>query len=93
MGKPLNVPIPSSIATGAEVRVPPNTYVITLYFSLIGTAAMTVQFEYSGDGVNWTNAGAALSANGFRTITDRVKFVRADTTAHTSGDARGRLVI
>lgn len=93
MGKALTVPVPQSVTGGTPVRVPPNTYVLTLYLDVIGAASLTVQFQYSGDGVVWHNAGGTLTADGFRTVVDRAAFVRAQTTIYASGAARGTLVI
>ncbi len=96
-GKVFDIPIPTSVATGVAVPVPPYDGSLTVYLELVGAAAMTVQFEFSGDGVIWNSLGAALSADGFNTLGlgTKVAFVRADTTVFTvlGGGAIGRLVI
>lgn len=94
-GNVFNIPVPGSVATGAAVTVPRHSGSITVYLQLVGAAAMTVQFEFSGNGIDWFNLGAALSTDGNATLGlgTKAAFVRANTTAFTNGVGLGRLVI
>jgi hypothetical protein len=82
MANPVAVPLAAAVAAGAPVRVKAKGPT-TMYFEL-GTGSMTIQFQYSANGIDWSNAGAVLAASGFRTVTDELAWVRADTTVFVS---------
>ena len=82
--------IQASVASGAAQDVRDAT-TISAYIS--GTFVGTVQWQISADGTNWLDEGAAQTAPGVVVITKPTFFVRADTTAYTSGTPVGILVV
>lgn len=81
--------VQASVASGAAQDVR-DAATISAYLS--GTFVATVQWQISADGTNWVDSGAAQTAPGVVVITTPAFFVRADTTAFTSGTPVGILV-
>jgi hypothetical protein len=50
-----------------------------------GSFTATVQIQLSADGTNWFDEGTALTAAGSLEITKPARYIRANTTAYTSG--------
>lgn len=81
--------VPSSVSAGAATDVSGLTS-CTVFITGITTA--TVQIQVSGDGTNWNNEQAALTANGNVFINKPVKQIRANVTAYTSGTLAGLIL-
>ena len=76
------VAVPVTVSAGAACDVS-DLDRKCVYLTGMGTA--TVQFQLSADGTNWVNEGAALTTDGTLEITKPARYLRANTTAHTSG--------
>ena len=84
------VTVEASVATGAAVDISKAT---TVSAFLTGTFVGTVQWQISADGTNFLDTGAAQTAPGIVTITTPANWLRADTTAYTSGTPVGVFVV
>ena len=76
------IKVPVTITSGASVDISDLDHKC-VYLS--GTFVATVQFQISADGANWFNEGSALTASGPLEITKPARYLRANTTAFTSG--------
>lgn len=76
------VAVPGSVAAGAACDVS-DLERKCVYVS--GTFTATVQIQLSADGTNWVNEGTALTTAGNLEITKPARYIRANTTAYTSG--------
>lgn len=85
------IAVPASLAIGAWA---PADGQRDKYIRLKGTFVATVQFEASveDDKSDPFSIGAAQTAPGFLAIPETVKWIRANTTAYTSGTPLAKLV-
>lgn len=89
MGNDLKtIAVPVTVTAGAAVNV---QHMGTKTVQVTGTFVATVQIQGSLDNVNWVNEGAAFTAPGKIDVTSRWAFMRANTTAFTSGTPAARL--
>ena len=72
------------VATGAStaVQVDPGQ---PAFLQVSGITSATVALQGSLDGSNWSTIGTALTADGFVTLANAPKYLRANCTAYTSG--------
>lgn len=92
------VPVQASVAAGAAVYVGDMAIDKMTLWLTNGTAS--VQFQMSADGTNWASVGAAFVntsgvVNPFTDGTAKITgamWVRANTTAYTSGTPVARVV-
>lgn len=83
------VAVPASVTAGAMCDV---SDLERKCVYLTGTFVATVQIEISSDGTNWVNEGAALTTAGTLEITKPARYLRANTTAFTSGTPAAQVV-
>lgn len=86
-GAQKTIAVPASVAAGAAQDF--GDYDDNVRLSLSGTFVATVQWQESIDGTNWVNIGAAQTAVGVVVVTKRTRYIRANTTAYTSGTPVG----
>lgn len=79
------VAVPGSVAAGAATDV--TNYVFHKSIVVTGTFVLTTQLQGSMDGTNWANLGPAITAPICLEIAGGYNFIRANTTAFTSGAA------
>lgn len=83
------VAVPASVTAGAACDV---SDLERKCVYLTGTFTATVQIQISADNTNWVNEGAALTTAGTLEITKPARYLRANTTAYTSGTPAAVLV-
>lgn len=89
--KVLNVPVPTSLTAGASVNVMNMEKIVAYYGNADGSgdgSGSTVQLQGSLDGLNWFNVGSEWTQRGYMNVNliyDNMAYMRAKTTAHSSG--------
>ena len=62
------------------------------FLQVSGITSATVVMQGSLDGTNWSTLGTALTADGFVTVANAPKYLRANCTVYVSGTITAKIL-
>ena len=62
------------------------------FLQVFGITSATVVLQGSLDGTNWSTLGTALTADGFVTVANAPKYLRANCTVYVSGTITAKIL-
>jgi hypothetical protein len=62
------------------------------FLQVSGITSATVVLQGSLDGTNWSTLGTALTADGFVTVANATKYLRANCTVYVSGTITAKIL-
>ena len=76
--------VPQSVSAGTPLNVEGSQ---DMWYQVVGTFTATVNIEGSLNGTDWVQLAAAVAPGTITQIATKVKYLRADVAAYTSGSA------